>query len=127
MIERVDITVIPGVNAAQVAACPDFDDAVAPTGLVDLLERQGCQVSVISANSYQQFRRSIVPRVPVEGGNLAPGPMLMPVGTPLDTADPSVAHFGYKFWFDPVNTLTIAPFTGWRIIIAYHLRFLSAK
>jgi hypothetical protein len=126
VIEAVDITLIPGINAVQIAYCPDFDDAVAPTGIADLLERQCCQVSVVSTLSYQQIKRRIVPRVPVESGSTV-GPMLMPVGTPLDTADSSIVHFGYKFWFDPVNPGTTAPYTGWRFMIAYHLRFMSAK
>jgi hypothetical protein len=125
-IDRVDITLIPGVNPAQVAACPDFDDAVTPSGLADLLERQSCKVSVLGPNSYQQFRVSLVPRMPIEGAGGA-GPQMAPVGTMVDTSDPSMQYFGMKFWFTPTNSVIATPFLGWSVMIAYHLRFAVAK
>jgi hypothetical protein len=124
-IDRIDLVLIPGVHQAQVYGAPDFDDAVAPTGVADMLERQNCSVQVVGATTYQQFRRTIVPRMPMESGTSA-GPQLAPVGTPVDTADPSVVYFGYKLWLVPVSANSL-PFIGWTCIATYHLRMWSAK
>lgn len=125
-IDRIDLVAIPGVNPAQIYSAPDFDDAVAPTGVADLLERQNCTVQVVGPNSYQQFRRTIVPRMPMEGGTAA-GPQLAPVGTPVDTADPSVQYFGFKLWIVPTNPIITLPFAGWTFVVTYHLRLWAAK
>ncbi len=125
-IERVDIVLIPGVNSVQVFAAPDYDDSVTPTGVADLLERQNCQVQVVGPNTYQQFRKSIVPRMPIEGST-GPGPQLAPVGTRVDTADPSMQYHGYKFWFVPSNPAIAAPFSGWQVVVTYHMCFWAAK
>jgi hypothetical protein len=128
-IDMVDITIIPGVNAIQVYGVPDFDDAVAPGSATDILERQNCNVSVVTVNSYQQNRVRIVPRVPIDGAGGA-GPQLAPVGILCDTSDPSIQYFGYKYWLqtaDPNLTSGSAPYRGATVVIAYHLRFVAAK
>lgn len=125
-IERVDVVMIPGVNPIQIYSCPDYDDSVAPTGLADMLERQGTQVQVVGPSSFQQFRKSIVPRMPIEGASGA-GPQLAPVGMKIDCSDASVVHHGYKFWIAPANTTTSTPFMGWQIVCTYHLKFWAAK
>jgi hypothetical protein len=125
-IDRIDLVAVPGINTVQITFCIDLDDAVAPTGIADLLERQNASVQVVGPFSYQQFRRSFIPRMPMEGGTSA-GPQLAPVGTPVDTADPSVQYFGYKLWLRPPNPGTVAPYTGWQFIATYHLRFWAAK
>jgi len=125
-IDRIDLVAIPGVNPAQIYSAPDFDDAVVPTGVADLLERQNCTVQVAGTTSYQQWRRSIVPRMPMESGTSA-GPQLAPVGTPVDTADPSVTYFGFKLWLIPSHPFLGTPFAGWSLVATYHLRFWSAK
>jgi len=124
-IDKVDIVAIPGVNPAQIFSAPDFDDAVAPTGVADLLERQNCTVQVVSPNSYQQWRRTIVPRMPIEGPTA--GPQLAPVGTLVDTADASVQYFGFKLWIVPTNPAAALPFAGWTFVATYHIRFWAAK
>jgi hypothetical protein len=128
-IDMIDITVIPGVNSLQVFGVPDFDDAVAPGTVNEVLERQNCTVSVVSFNSYQQHRVRIVPRVPVDGASGA-GPQLAPVGVLCDTSDASIQYFGYKFWLqttDPNLSSMSAPFRGSKVVVAYHLRFVAAK
>jgi len=125
-IDRVDIVVIPGSQSAQLYGAPDFDDSVAPTGLVDLLERQNCQVSVVGNSSYQQFRKSITPRMVITK-TATTSPQHLPVGTQVDTADPSVPYFGYKLWLQSTNPTIATPYAGWQIIVTYHMRFWSAK
>jgi hypothetical protein len=124
-IDRIDMVAISGVNSAQIYSAPDFDDDVAPTGVADMLERQNCTVQVVSPNSYQQWRRSIVPRMPIEGASA--GPQLAPVGTQVDTADASVRYHGFKMWIVPTNPSVASPFAGWSFVITYHMRFWSAK
>lgn len=122
-IDRVDIVLVPGSAAIQVYGAPDFDDAVAPVGVSDLLERQNVMVRGVSTGSIQQFRASVVPRVHGNVGADASVSM-MPPGQRLDCAAPSVLHYGYKFWIiAPTGTATASP----SIVFTYHLRMFSAK
>jgi hypothetical protein len=124
-IDRIELAAVPGVATIQIASCLDLDDAVAPTGIADILERQGASVTTVGQQSYQQWRRSFVPRMPIEGPTA--GPQMAPLGTKVDTADPSVQYFGYKFWLTPADVLRTSAYTGWYFVATYHLRFWAAK
>lgn len=119
-IDRVDIVILPSAVSVQIFGAPDYDDAVAPTGVADMLERQNVRCQVVSPGSYQQFRTSIVPRMPIEGS--AAGPQMAPVGTRVDTADATVAYHGYKFWLAALGSTT-----SLTVILTYHMRFWAAK
>lgn len=122
-IDRIDAAVLGGSNQLQLYAAVDYDDAVAPTGIAEMLERQNVQVKAITVNSIQQYRVTFVPRMPIEGSTGA-GPQMAPVGTWIDTADPTVEHYGLKIWIQPsTGTATLQP----QVVFTYHLSFRAAK
>lgn len=122
-IDRIDAVVLGSSNSLQLYAAIDYDDAVAPIGVAEMLERQNVQVKALNIASIQQYRVSFVPRMPIEGSTGA-GPQLAPVGMWLDTADPTVQYHGLKLWIQPlVGTVTLQP----QVIFTYHLSFRAAK
>lgn len=121
-IDRIDAVILGSSNSLQIYVAVDYDDAVAPTGVVDMLERQNVQCKSVTAGSFQQLRVSFVPRMPIEGANA--GPQLAPVGMWVDTADPTVQYHGLKLWLQPsTGTVTLQP----QVIFTYHLSFRAAK
>lgn len=121
-IDRVDAVILGSSNSLQVYAAVDYDDAVAPTGIADMLERQNVMCKTVSAGSFQQLRLTFVPRMPIEGASA--GPQLAPVGMWVDTADPTVQYHGLKLWLQPASgTATLQP----QVIFTYHLSFRAAK
>lgn len=122
-IDRVDIALLAGTAVLQVYGAPDYDDAVAPVGIADLIERQNVMVRSLNVAATQQFRASIVPRVHMPSA-FGTGTVMAPPGQRLDCSDPSTPHYGYKFWIQPSSgTPTLAP----TLVFTYHFRMWSAK
>jgi hypothetical protein len=122
-IDRVDAIILGSGNALQVYSAADYDDAVAPSGIADMLERQNVVVKTVTVNNPNGWRMSLVPRAPIEGAGGA-GPQMSPVGTWVDCADASLQYFGLKFWIQPLTgTVALQP----SLVLTYHLSFRAAK
>jgi len=85
------------------AACIDWDDAVTPTGYVDILNHQ----NVKSGNTLRSYTFDFQPKAlfGAETTSIVPG---APVKSPwLDTAQGTILHYGVKWMLDPLsNTVT---------------------
>lgn len=127
-IDRVDLSLVIGNVVLQVISSQDFDDDNLPASAATLLERATAEVVTVGAGSTIQFSRSIRPCIATEVFNslVSTGYGRGKPGTLIDSANPNVPHFGYKFWFSPCAAGATSPTANAYIAARYHLRCVGA-
>jgi len=105
-------------SSGRFAACIDWDDAVTPTGYIDIVNHQ----NVETGNWLHAYSFDYVPKALLgasTGSVVAGAPVFKPW---LDTAQPAILHYGIKWMIDP-DVFTGTSFPIFSVWAEYDLEF----